>query len=149
MAHPQVRLHFTPTYSSWLNQVELWFAKIERDLLARGMFTSVPDLARKFRRYITRYNDDPKPIRWTYSNPAHRITTDSAVTVHYAARAHSFEAHGPRMNLRLSPKAPYNRKTGVRHVTQRGRQATEGARQLRVPLCGPHAPCLSLIPVRP
>jgi transposase len=36
--HPQVRLHFIPTYSSWLNQVELWFAKIERDLIARGHF---------------------------------------------------------------------------------------------------------------
>jgi transposase len=81
-AHPRVHLHFTPTYASWLNQVELWFAKIERDLLARGIFTSLPDLARKIRRYITRYNDDPKPIRWTYSNPAHRITTDSAVTGH-------------------------------------------------------------------
>lgn len=81
-AHPRVHLHFTPTYSSWLNQVELWFGKIERDLLARGIFTSLPDLARKIRRYITRYNDDPKPIRWTYSNPAYRITTDSAVTGH-------------------------------------------------------------------
>ena len=81
-AHPRVHLHFTPTYASWLNQVELWFAKIERDLLARGIFTSLPDLARKIRRYITRYNDDPKPIRWTYRNPAHRITTDSAVTGH-------------------------------------------------------------------
>lgn len=81
-AHPRVHLHFTPTYSSWLNQVELWFGKIERDLLARGIFTSLPDLARKIRRYITRYNDDPKPIRWTYSNPAHRITTHSADTVH-------------------------------------------------------------------
>ncbi len=80
--HPRVQLHFTPTYSSWLNQVELWFAKIERDLLARGIFTSVPDLARKIRRYITRYNEDPKPIRWTYQNPAHRITTHSADTVH-------------------------------------------------------------------
>ena len=80
--NPRVHLHFTPTYASWLNQVELWFGKIERDLLARGIFTSLPDLARKIRRYITRYNDDPKPIRWTYSNPAHRITTDSAVTVH-------------------------------------------------------------------
>jgi transposase len=81
-AHPRVHLHFTPTYSSWLNQVELWFAKIERDLLARGIFTSLPDLARKIRRYITRYNEDPKPIPWTYSNPAHRITTVSADTVH-------------------------------------------------------------------
>jgi transposase len=81
-AHPRVKLHFTPTYASWLNQVELWFGKIERDLLARGIFTSLPDLARKIRRYIKRYNEDPKPIRWTYRNPAHRVTTDSAVTVH-------------------------------------------------------------------
>ena len=44
---PHVRFHFTPTYSSWLNQVELWFAKIEREVIARGVFTSVPDLARK------------------------------------------------------------------------------------------------------
>ncbi len=80
--HAGVHLHFTPTYSSWLNQVELWFGKIERDLLARGIFTSVPDLARKIRRYITRYNKDPKPIRWTYRDPTHRITTDSADTVH-------------------------------------------------------------------
>jgi len=81
-AHPQVQLHFTPTDASWLNQVELWFAKIERDLLARGIFTSIPDLARKIRRYITRYNEDPKPVRWTYSHPAHRITTHSANTLH-------------------------------------------------------------------
>ena len=38
--YPRVHLHFTPTYSSWLNQVELWFAKIERDVIARGVFTS-------------------------------------------------------------------------------------------------------------
>ena len=80
--HPHVRIHFTPTYSSWLNQVELWFSKIERDLLARGIFTSVPDLARKIRRYIRRYNTAPKPIRWSYCNPAHRISSTSASTVH-------------------------------------------------------------------
>src|ERR1700691_2120256 len=39
--HPRVRFHFTPTYSSWLNQVELWFARIARDGVARGVFTSV------------------------------------------------------------------------------------------------------------
>jgi len=80
--HPQVRLHFTPTYSSWLNQVELWFAKIERDLLARGIFTSVADLARKIRRYIHRYNKAPKPIRWAYRNPVRRIGSTSVSTVH-------------------------------------------------------------------
>src|ERR1700741_3740070 len=44
--HPKVQLHFTPTYSSWLNQVELWFAKIERDVIARGVFTTVSVLRR-------------------------------------------------------------------------------------------------------
>ena len=81
LEHPHVRLHFTPTYSSWLNQVELWFSKIERDLLARGIFTSVADLARKIRRYIHRYNKAPKPIRWAYRNPARRIES-SVNTVH-------------------------------------------------------------------
>jgi transposase len=82
-AHPNVDLHYTPTYASWLNQVELWFGKIERELLARGIFRSLPDLARKIRRYITQYNKDPKPIRWIYADPSRRrITTDSAVTVH-------------------------------------------------------------------
>jgi transposase len=83
-AHPKVHLHYTPTYSSWLNQVENWFAKIERDVIARGAFTSVKDLARKLRRYIGHYNHAPKPIKWTYRDPSHRITADtiSPVTGH-------------------------------------------------------------------
>jgi transposase len=72
-AHPHVALHFTPTYSSWLNQVELWFAKVERDVTARGIFTSVPDLARKLRRYIRHYNRTAKPFHWTYADPSRRI----------------------------------------------------------------------------
>jgi transposase len=71
--HPKVHFHFTPTYSSWLNQVELWFAKIQRDVLARGIFTSVPDLARKIRKYIRAYAKVARPFRWSYSNPSRRI----------------------------------------------------------------------------
>ncbi len=71
--HPLVQLHFTPTYSSWLNQVERWFSKIERDLIARGSFTSVSDLARKIRRYIAYYNRRAKPFRWSYADPTRRI----------------------------------------------------------------------------
>ena len=81
-AHPKVHLHFTPTYSSWLNQVELWFAKIERDVIARGVFTSVPDLKRKLMRYIRQYNKQPKPMKWKYFDPTRRITPESIVTVH-------------------------------------------------------------------
>jgi transposase len=80
--HLNVHLHYTPTYSSWLNQVELWFAKIERDVIARGIFTSVADLKRKLMRYIRQYNRAPKPVKWVHRNPAHRITTVSRVTVH-------------------------------------------------------------------
>jgi transposase len=77
-----VHIHFTPTYSSWLNQVELWFAKIERDVIARGVFTSVSDLKRKLMRYIRRYNKKPKPVKWKYFDPTRRITPESIVTVH-------------------------------------------------------------------
>ncbi len=73
--NPKVRFHFTPTYSSWLNQVELWFAKIQRDVIARGVFTSVADLARKLRKYIRAYANSAKPFRWTYTDPKRRIRT--------------------------------------------------------------------------
>jgi uncharacterized protein CbrC (UPF0167 family) len=77
-----VRFHFTPTYSSWLNQVELWFAKIQRDVIARGVFTSVADLARKL-RYIRAYAKSAKPFRWTYTDPKRRIRTyELAGTTH-------------------------------------------------------------------
>jgi transposase len=79
---PHVHLHYTPTYSSWLNQVEIWFAKIERDVIARGVFTSKADLKRKLMRFIAKHNETAKPIKWSYTNTANRITADSAVTRH-------------------------------------------------------------------
>jgi len=82
-SHPKVKLHYTPTYSSWLNQVELWFAKIERDVIARGIFTSVTDLKRKLMKYIRHYNKTSQPIKWKYNDPSKRIgTSDVAVTGH-------------------------------------------------------------------
>src|SRR6476659_4202651 len=80
--HRNVHMHFTPTYSSWLNQVELWFSKIERDVIARGVFTSVPDLKRKLMRYIRHYNKAPKTVKWKYFDPSRRITSQSVVTSH-------------------------------------------------------------------
>ncbi len=59
--HPRVQFHFTPT---------IWFAKIEREVIARGIFTSVPDLARKLRRYINAYSANARPIQWKYSDPS-------------------------------------------------------------------------------
>ncbi len=81
--HPNVHLHYTPTYSSWLNQVELWFAKIERDVIARGVFTSVNDLKKKLLRYIRHYNKAPKTVKWKYVDPSKRIHgSHSVVTGH-------------------------------------------------------------------
>ena len=71
----KVGVHFTPTYSSWLSQVELWFAKIERDVIACGFFTPVADLRRKFMRYIRAYTQHVRPIRWTYSDVTRHIAT--------------------------------------------------------------------------
>ena len=80
--HPNVNLHFTPTYSSWLNQVELWFAKIERDVIRRGIFKSVKDLSRKIINYIKKYNQEPKPVKWKYFDTSKRITIESIGTAH-------------------------------------------------------------------
>ena len=81
--HPRVQFHFTPTYSSWLNQVEIWFAKIEREVIARGIFSSVPDLARKLRRYINAYSANARPVHWKYSDPSRRLPTNE-----FTATAH-------------------------------------------------------------
>jgi transposase len=71
--HPTVNFHFTPTYSSWLNQVEIWFSKLQRDVIIRGIFTSVQDLARKILRYIRLYAKTAKPFKWKYNDVTKRI----------------------------------------------------------------------------
>jgi transposase len=73
--HRNVRLHYTPTYTSWLNQVENWFSRIQRDVIARGIFTTVKDLERKLMRYIHEHNENPRPIKWKYDDPSRRIGT--------------------------------------------------------------------------
>lgn len=72
-ANPQVSLHYTPTYSSWLNQVEIWFSKIQRAIISRGIFKSKADLRRKIMRYIRQYNKSAVPFQWTYRNVSNRI----------------------------------------------------------------------------
>jgi transposase len=71
--HRNVHIHCTPTYSLWLNQVENWFSRIQRDVISRGVFTSVKDLDRKLMRYIREHNLHPKPIKWKYDDVSRRI----------------------------------------------------------------------------
>src|SRR5215469_5383841 len=62
---PRFHLHFTPTYGSWLNLVERWFAEITNKRIRRGVFRSVRELEAAIREYIEVHNEDPKPFVWT------------------------------------------------------------------------------------
>ena len=64
VAHPRFHMHFTPTGSSWINQVERWFGLLTDQLLRRGVHKSVAALENDVRNWITAWNDDPKPFRW-------------------------------------------------------------------------------------
>ncbi|NMO57911.1 IS630 family transposase [Actinoplanes sp. TBRC 11911] len=64
-AHPRFHMHFTPTYSSWLNQVERWFGLLTDQRLRRGVHRSIPALEKDIRTWIEQWNTDPKPFTWT------------------------------------------------------------------------------------
>ena len=64
-AHPRFHLHYTPTYSSWINQVERWFAYLTSDLLRRSDHRSIHALEKDIRDWVKAWNDDPKPFIWT------------------------------------------------------------------------------------
>ncbi len=71
--HPNWKFHFTPTYSSWLNQIEIWFSILSRQCIRRGVFHSVKHLISEIRSYIDKYNKEARPFKWTYNNPEKRI----------------------------------------------------------------------------
>src|SRR5215831_2994478 len=62
---PRFHMHFTPTYGSWINLVERWFAEITNKRIRRGIFRSVKELEAAIREYIAIHNEDPKPFVWT------------------------------------------------------------------------------------
>ena len=62
---PRYHLHFTPTYSSWLNQVEIWFNIITRQAIRRGSFASVTQLKERILRFTDHYNPGARPFLWT------------------------------------------------------------------------------------
>ncbi len=64
-AHPRFHMHFTPTYSSWINQVERLFAYVTTDLLQRSDHRSVQALEADIRNWVKGWNADPKPFVWT------------------------------------------------------------------------------------
>jgi transposase len=69
-SHPRFQVHFVPTYSSWLNLVERWFAKLTEEALRRGSHCSTRELERAIHAYIEVANERPKPFVWTKSADA-------------------------------------------------------------------------------
>src|SRR5512140_2095779 len=65
LAHPRFVLHFTPTYSSWINQVERWLAELQRRCLDRGVFCSLDELTAALEKWIKLWNEDARPFKWT------------------------------------------------------------------------------------
>ena len=63
--HPRFHIHYTPTYASWLNQVERWFALISHQAIRRGSFRNVRELVQKIDAYVTYYNTHKRPFAWT------------------------------------------------------------------------------------
>jgi transposase len=63
--HPRFELHFTPTSSSWLNMIEIFFSKLTDKAIRRGIFHSVPALIDAIQNYLAAHNENPKPFQWT------------------------------------------------------------------------------------
>jgi transposase len=92
---PRFHVHFTPTYGSWINMVERWFAELTNKRIRRGVFRSVKDLEAAIREYIEVHNEDPTPFVWTKT--ADQILASIA---RYAQR--TLTAHSPGLIARTT-----------------------------------------------
>ncbi len=92
---PRFHVHFTPTYGSWLNLVERWFAELTNKRIRRGAFRSVRELESAIREFIEVHNEDPKPFVWTR-------TADQILDCisRYARR--TLTSHSARLNSRTN-----------------------------------------------
>jgi putative transposase len=63
--HPRYQVHYTPTYASWLNQIEIWFNLITQKAIRRGTFKSVKELIFKIDQFVQNYNSNTRPFVWT------------------------------------------------------------------------------------
>jgi transposase len=84
---PRFHVHFTPTYGSWINLIERWFAELTNKRIRRGVFRSVKDLETAIREFIEVHNEDPTPFVWTKT--ADQILASIARYAHRTLAAHS------------------------------------------------------------
>jgi hypothetical protein len=81
-AHRTVHLHFMPCFTSWLEELDIWLSKIEREISASDSPTSGPELKKNLVHHIRLYNKAQKTLKWKYFNPTRRIISDSNGAVH-------------------------------------------------------------------
>jgi transposase len=84
---PRLHVQFTPTYGSWINLVERWFAELTNNRIRRGVFRSVKELESAIREHISVHNEDPKPFVWTRT--ADRILDSIARHAQRTAAVHA------------------------------------------------------------
>jgi transposase len=95
--HPRFRVHFTPTGSSWMNQVERWFGLLTDKLIRRGVHTSVPALENDIRDWIATWNDNPRPFTWTKT--ADEILNSLADYLAKVGAGHTKQSNSNQQNL--------------------------------------------------
>jgi len=98
--HPRYQLHYTPTYASWLNQIERWFGLVTQQAIRRGSFRNVRELVAKIDHFVTHYNANNRPFLWT-------ATADSILTkVQRLLRARSDRAASAQFVEIVGAEAP-------------------------------------------
>ena len=95
LKRPRFHVHFTPTYGSWLNLVERWFAELTNKRIRRGAFRSVKELQSAIREFIAVHNENPKPFVWTRT--ADQILESMA---RYASR--TLASHPSKLSSRIN-----------------------------------------------
>jgi transposase len=103
--HPRFHLHFTPTGSSWINQVERWFGFLTDQLIRRGVHKSVVALEKDIREWVKGWNEDPKPFVW-------RKTAEEIIDPWHDI-ANELQAQGTSVSLTCTIVSPLITTAGV------------------------------------
>jgi len=107
---PRFHVHYTPTYASWLNQVEIWFNIITQQAIRRGTFHSVRDLVRKIDLFVSQYNRTSRPFVWTATadsilRKVQRLCEATSGTPHQVRVGACSPHAAPARNDRTPPEA--------------------------------------------
>ena len=130
--HPRFHVHFTPTGSSWINQVERWFAYLTTQMLQRGVHKSVQALEAGVRDWVQQWNDNPRPFVW--KRPPKKSST------HSPDICNEFQADNTRPAARITPARASTRPLPHRVIS---RAATGDRTSMSTPLGSRHRPATS------